>query len=115
MQATNKITNKMAEQTHIATSNGEVPFQVMMKDQKNVAQGKRLVELSRTNREKLAKEAEAQPYAAKKSESNLHNGAEAVGALGLLGYYIYQRGSPGDNNDVKVTLVETPANKFKME
>ena len=31
----------------------------------------------------------------------------AVGVLGLLGYYIYQRGSPEDNNDVEMTSVET--------
>ena len=42
----------------------------------------------------------------------------AVGMLGLLCYYAYQRGSPGDNNGIKVTLVrsvETRANKFEME
>ena len=38
-----------------------------------------------------------------------------IGVLGLLGYFTYQRGSPGDNNDVKAAPVETRANKFEME
>ena len=43
---------------------------------------------------------------AKENKPNLSYGVGvviAVGVLGLLGYYIYQRGSPGDNNATNLT------------
>ena len=69
------------------------------------------------------KEELAQPDKAQKSKSKLGL-AYIVGAvvLGLFRYYIYQRGSPGDNNVVKVTPVrsvevqaQNRANKFEIE
>ena len=100
----------MSEQTQ---GNVEVPLQVAMKDLKKVEQGHRLVEFNCRKKEKLAQEAKA-----KENEPNLNYSIGAVivvGVLGCFGYYIYQRGSPGDNNDVMVTPIETCMNKFKME
>ena len=108
----------MPEQTQVNTTNVEVPLQVTTKDPKKAEAGKRLAEWRCKNKEKLAQEAKAQPDEAQRSESNLSygvGGVIAAGVLRLLGYYIYQRGSPGDNNDIKVTSVETRANKFEME
>ena len=89
----------------------------MMKDPKKVEMGKRLAELNRKKKEEIAQEAEV-----KESEPKLIYGIGAIialGLLGLLGYYIYQRGSLGDNDTAKVTPVEVQtqkrANKFEME
>ena len=90
-----------------------------MKDPKKVAQGKRLVEWNHMNeKEELAQKAKVQPDEVKESKSNLSYSVGAVivvGMLDLLGYYVCQRGSPGGNNDIKVTPVETRANKFEMD
>ena len=75
-------------------------------------------EWSLENRENLAQEAKA-----KENENKPSYGVGAlmaVGVQGLPGYYFYQRGSPGDNNAAKVTLirsveVHTQMNKFEME
>ena len=118
LRATNEITNKMTEQTQVNAPNVKVPLQLTTKYPKKVAQGYRLVEYNRSRKEKLAQVAKAQPDEAQNSESHLSYGVEAgiaVGVLGLLGYYIYQRGIPGDNNNAKVTPVETRTNKFEME
>ena len=72
-----------------------------------------MAEFSRKKNEELTQKAKA-----KENETKLHYGIGAViavGALGLLGYYIYQRGSPGDNKVTPVRSVETRANKFEME
>ena len=100
----------MLDQTQVNTTNVEVPFQVMTKNPKTVAQGKRLAEWnSRNKKERMTQEAKTQESA---------EAVIVIGVLGLLGYYVYQRGSPEDNNDVKVIpvrSVETRANKSEME
>ena len=76
------------------------------------------MEFNRWKKEEMAQEATA-----KENKPKLSFGVGAiiaVGVLCLLGYYIYQRGSPGDNNDVKVTPVRSVktqkrANKFELE
>ena len=95
----------------------------MMKGPKKVEQGKGLAEYNQRNKEKLAQEAKAKESEPKLSQTYNIGAVLAVGVLGLLGYYIYQRGSPkGDNNDMKVTLVRCvevqtrkQANKFEMK
>ena len=69
-----------------------------------VAQGKRLAEFNYRPKEKLALVAKDQEREPKPSQAY---GIWAVIAVGLLGYYIFQRGSPGDNNATKVTPVES--------
>ena len=75
-------TTKMAEQTQLQ--------QVMMKDLKKVEVGKRLTEYNRRKREELAK---AQKIESKpKLTSSQYYGAGAavaIGAPGILGYYVY--------------------------
>ena len=100
----------MSEQTQVIV---EAPLLVTTKDPKKVAAGKKLAEFKRRKKEELAQEAKARESKPKLSHSV--GAVIVIGVLGLLGYYIYQRGSPGDNNDVKVTSVETRTNKFEME
>ena len=88
-----------------------------MKDPKKVEQGKRLAEFSHRKKEDLAQETKARES---KPKLNYGIGAViAVGVLGLLGYYISQRGNPLDKRDIKVTSIEVHtqrrANKFEME
>ena len=81
----------------------EVLLLVTMKDPKKVKQGKKLAEFNHRRREGLAQEAKA-----KENEPNLTYGMGAViavGVLGLLGYYIYQRDSSKDNNASNLTPV----------
>ena len=122
----NDITTTKMEQSKeldVSATNVEVSLRVTTKDPKKVEQAKRLAEFNRKKKEKLAR-----PDKAQESESNLSQaygvGADiAVWVLGLLGYYIHQRGSPkGDNNDIKVTPVRSVSlqtqkrgNKFEME
>ena len=76
-----------------------------------------MAEFNHRKKEELAQEVKA-----KENKTKLSYGVRAVmavGALGLLGYYIYQRDSPGDNNATKVTPVrsmevQTQVNKFEM-
>ena len=108
---------EMESNNNITATKVEEPVQVMMKDPKKVAAGKRLTEFNCKRKEELDQKSKDQ-----ESEPNLSQAYDigaviAVGVLGLCGYYIYQRGSPGDNN-AKVTLVrsvETRENKFEME
>ena len=81
---------KMDNDNNAPATNVELPVRVMTKNLMEVGQGKRLVEWNHKNKEKLAQESES-----------------AVGELGLLSYYIYQRGSPADNNATKVTPVRS--------
>ena len=76
-----------------------------------------MAEFNHRKKEQLAQEAKA-----RKNKHNLSyviRTVIAIGMLGLLGYYIYQKGSPGDNNEVKVTPVKVQAqkraNKLEME
>ena len=87
----------------------------MMKDPKKVAMGKRLAEWK-------IKKSWLRGLNLRRANPDyvmaLHGAVIAVGVLGLLGYYIYQRGSPGDNNDIKATVVrslETQENNLEME
>ena len=86
-----------------------------MKDPKKVAQGKRLVERNCKNKEKLAQAAKDQESEPKLSQTYGVGVVIAVGAFGLLGYYIYQSllSKKEDNNAAKVTQfrsveVQTP-------
>ena len=79
-----------------------------------------MAEYSPGNKEKLAQAAKAEENEPKLSQAYSIGAVIAVGVLGLLGYYIYQRGSPGDNNATKVTPVRsvkgrTRANKFELD
>ena len=74
----------------------------------------------RNKKEKLAQEVKIWESKPKITSSRAYGfgAVMAVGVLGLLGCYVYQRSSPGDNNDFKVTpvrFVETRTNKFEME
>ena len=78
---------------------------------------KRLAEFNERKKEELVQEAKS-----KENEPNLSYGIGdviAVGKLGLLGYYIYQRGRPADKKDVTVTPEEVQtqrrAKKLEME
>ena len=78
-----------------------------MKDPEKVAAGKKLAELNHRKNEELAQKAKA-----KESKTKLSYGIGvviAVWALEILDYYIYQRGSPGDNKVTPVRSVETRA------
>ena len=105
------------------TTNVEVPVQVTIKDPKKVAQGKRLAESNCRMKEKLAQVAKDQNSKPKLSQAYTIGAVIAVGALGFLGYYMYQSSSlKGDNNTAKVTLVRSAevqpqkrANKFEIE
>ena len=102
--ATNEITTKMSERMQVKAANVEVPLRVMTKNPKKVERCKRLAEFNCRKKEELTQEVKA-----KESEPNLSYGVgavTAVGVIGLLGYYIHQRGSPGDNKDIKVTPIE---------
>ena len=90
----------------------------MTKDPKKVAAGKRLAEYNHRRKAELAKTTKVQESEPKLSQAYSDRAVTAVGALGLLGYHIYQRGSPGDNSATKMTpvkSVETRANEFEME
>ena len=97
----------MAEQTQVQ--------QVMTKEPKKVEQGERLDEFSHKKKEELAQVAKAEESEPKPSQAN---SIGAVIAVGLLGYYTYQRSNlKGDNNAAKVNTVETQKrpDKFEME
>ena len=87
--ATNEITTNKMENNNV-----EGPVQVMMKNPKKVEQGKRLAEWNCRNKEKLAQTAKAQESKPKLSQAYSIGAVIDVVVLGLLGYYIYQRGSP---------------------
>ena len=92
-----------------------------MKDPKKVEVGNRLAEYSNGKREEMTQ------IKAQKSEreNNLtYYGAgatEAIGFLGVIGYYAYQSKTPKENlvNQPKEAPAcqpkETPANKFAMD
>ena len=84
-----------------------LPVQVMMRNTKKVAQGMRLVEWNHKNNEKLAQEAKDQESEPKLSHAYSIGVAIAVGVLGLLGYYIYQR----NKDATKVTPAEVQPQK----
>ena len=113
VRATNEVSTKIAS-NKVCTTNVEVPLQVTTKDLEKVEAGKSLVEFNRKKKDELA-----QATKAKESKPKLSYGIGAVIAVGLLSYYIYQRGSPEDNNAAKVTPVEVQtqkrANNFQME
>ena len=118
--AANEVATKM-EQPHVSTTNVKVPVQVMTKDLKNVAQGKRLVEINRNNKEKLAQAAKTQESEPNLSQAYGVGAVKAVGVLGLLCYYVNQSRKGDTAKDAtKVTpvrSVETQkrTNKFEME
>ena len=94
--------------------------QVTTKDPKKVKAGKRLAEWNHRNIEKLAQLDKAQESEPNLTQACGNEAIIAVGVFGLLGCYIYPRGSPGDKNAIKVTPVRsveirTLANKFEME
>ena len=102
-EAENGVTaNKMAEENQIQ--------QVTTKDLRKVAQGKKLTESNCIKRE------------AKKSEVTLNQYnigvVLAVGAIGCLGYYLYQN-KKGEDNIVSPPQSQPPqcpqVNKFEME
>ena len=78
-----------------------------MKDSKKVAEGKRLAEFNHKRKEELTQKSKDQ-----ESEPNLSH-AYSVGCvivvevLGLLGYHVYQRDSPGDKDTTNVTPVRS--------
>ena len=112
MTEENQVTTRLAEENQVTT-----------KDPKKVAQGHRLAEWNRRNKEKL----KAQKSEVQKSEvepmltsSQYGIGAVlAVGVIGGLGYYLYQA------NKGEVNVVPSPpqqpshprpqTNKFEME
>ena len=76
----NEFTTKMAEQTQLQ--------QVTTKDPKKVEAGKKLAEYNHRKREKLAKAQKIEP----KLNFSQYYGTVAimaVGALGVLGYYVF--------------------------
>ena len=79
----------------------------MMKDPKKIEVGKRLAEWNRRNKDKLAQPDKAQECEPNLSQAYGIGAVIALGVLGHLGYYIYQRGSPGDNNATKATPVRS--------
>ena len=77
MVAANEVTTKMAEQ------------QVIMKDLKKIEGGKRLAEYNHRKRDELAKPQKSE----RKLTLSQYHGTRAVvaiGALGVLGYCVYQ-------------------------
>ena len=78
-----------------------------MKNPKKAEQCKRLVEWNCQNKEKLVQTAKDQERKPKLSQAHSVGAVIAVGVLGLLGYYIYQNGSPKNKNAAKVTLVRS--------
>ena len=104
----------MSEQTQLQ--------QVTTKDPRKVEAGKRLAEWNHRKKEELAQKSIAQESKLNLSQAYSTGAVIAVGVLGLLGYYIYQRSSPGNNNAAKVTPVRSVeiqtkkrAKKFEME
>ena len=78
----NEVTNKMAEQSQLQ--------QVKMKDLKIVAAGKKLAEYNHRKREELAKAQKIESKPNLTSSQYYGTGAVvAIGALGILGYYVY--------------------------
>ena len=103
--AENEIATKMeqSKELDVSATKAEVPIRVMMKDPKKVEVGEKLVEFNSRKKKEQAQEAKT-----KENETKLSYGigaAIAVGMLAFFGYYIYQRGSPGDTNATKVTPV----------
>ena len=102
----------MSERTQVNTANVGVPLQVKRKDPKKVEAARRLAKFNRRKKGMLAQESKP-----KLNQAYSIGTVLAIGVLGLLGYYIYQRGSLRDNNAVKVIPVEVQAkkraNKFK--
>ena len=91
----NKVTaTKMGEQIQIQ--------QVMMKDPKKVEKGKRLAEWNHRKREELAQLKSKSKQVEPKPTYYGAGAIVAIGALGILGYYIYQVLT------LKVTLVYQP-------
>ena len=120
------------ENLQVTATKVEEPVQVMTKDPKKVAAGKRLAEWNPNNKEKLTQMAKTQESEPKLTSSQAYGiGAViAVGVLDLLGYwgvrlsgYVYQSRKGDTSKDaIKVTLVKSievqtqrQANKFEME
>ena len=104
--AANEITTTKMENNNVTTTNVEVPVQVMMKDLKKVAAGKRLTESNCRKKGELAQVAKAQESEPRLTlnQADSAGAVIAVGVLGILGYYIYQSRT-GDNNASKVNPV----------
>ena len=104
----NEIAIKMDQSKELAftTTKVEQPVQVMMKDLKKVAQGKRLAEYNHRKKEKLAQAAKAQESEPNLSQASGVGAVIAAGALGLLRRY-KSLSKKGDNNFAKVTLVRS--------
>ena len=107
MRLSPKMENSNTSVTNAPATNVEVPVRVMTKNPKKVKQGKRLAEWSCKNKEKLVQAVKAKESEPKLSQAYGVGAVIAVGVLSLLGYYIYQRGSPGDNNATKMTPVRS--------
>ena len=89
----------MSEQTQVNVPNAELPLKVMTKDPKKVVAGKKLTEFNCRKKKSWPRRLKLN-----KSKPKISYGIGAVitvGVLGLLGWYIYQRGSPGDNNTIR--------------
>ena len=104
------ITTKMeqSKKLDVSTIKAKEPVQVTMRDSMKVAVGKELAEFNCRKKEELVQGAKAKRNEPKLSQAYGTGAVIAVGALGLLVYYIYQRGSPkGNSNDVKVIPVRS--------
>ena len=108
----------MSEQTQVNAAKVGEPLWVMTKDPKKVAAGKRLAEWNPKNREKRAQETKTREGETKLSLGQYYGNGLVIAVVvsGFLGCYSHES-KKGDNNDIKVTSVETQncTNKFEME
>ena len=122
-ESTTKENGSIKKELAVTPTKVEEPVQVMTKDSKKVAVGKRLAEYNHRKKEELAQESKAQESEPKLTLSQAYGigAVMAVGVLDFLGYHIYQS-KKGDNNATKVKSCSIrrssgpkTCNKFEVE